>query len=155
MPDIEDISYDWLDNIAVYFRCKNRNYMDLWNVFEKDYERECYWKPVYEDYRTHKMTKVDMDQISFETIRTSLIDILKIYRKNPDIFSKIEEIEFQAAEDYDPVSLSKLAKLYKFFDALGLKPDASCSERDFLDPDNDDEFTLAIDKVILPGVRAQ
>lgn len=153
MPDINDISYEWLDRVDVYFRCKNKNYMDLWNVFEKDSGRECYWKPVYEDYRTHKIVKVDMEQMSFDTIKTSLIDVLKIYRKNPDIFSKIEEIEFQSSDDYDSVSLSRLAKLFEFFDALGLKPDASVSERNFLDPDNNDEFTMAIDKTIIDWRR--
>ena len=153
MPDVNDISYEWLDNIDVYFRCKNKNYMDLWNVFEKDSGRECYWRPVYEDHWTHRHVEVDMDQMSFETIKTSLIDVLKTYRENPSIFSKIEEIEFRASEDYNPISLSRLARLFEFFDALGLKPDASNSERDFLDLDNDDAFTMAIDKTIIDWRR--
>ena len=153
MPDVNDISYEWLDNIDVYFRCKNKNYMDLWNVFEKDSGRECYWRQVYEDHWTHRQVEVDMDQMSFETIKTSLIDVLKTYRENPSIFSKIEEIEFRASEDYNPISLSRLAKLFEFFDALGLKPDASNSERDFLDLDNDDAFTMAIDKTIIDWRR--
>lgn len=153
MPDVNDISYEWLDNIDVYFRCKNKNYMDLWNVFEKDSSRERYWRPVYEDHWTHRQVEVDMDQMSFETIKTSLIDVLKTYRENPSIFSKIEEIEFRASEDYNPISLSRLARLFEFFDALGLKPDASSSEQHFLDLDNDDAFTMAIDKTIIDWRR--
>ena len=153
MPDVNDISYEWLDNIDVYFRCKNKNYMDLWNVFEKDSSRERYWRPVYEDRWTHRQVEVDMDQMSFETIKTSLIDVLKTYRENPSIFLKIEEIEFRASEDYNPISLSRLARLFEFFDALGLKPDASSSEQNFLDLDNDDAFTMGIDKTIIDWRR--
>lgn len=99
----------------------------------------------YEDWRTHKRIDKDPEEISWDSIEIRMEEF--IHLEDYGIANKIDSIYFESKDENSDVCNQKLAKLFKFFNTIGCSPDASISERDFLNPDKD-EFYVIMDKYI-------
>lgn len=149
MANITEVPYYWDDAIRVQLRCKNKNYMDVWNEVKKDSCDVCYWQSSYTHYKTGEKMQVDMEAMAFDSIDISLWQLIDLVRQNNSILDKVEYVMFMASDDYSPEHIARLCELYQFFDALNLKPDASDSEREFVDNDEFDKFSAVISRTIL------
>lgn len=126
------IPWDFSNCVEVCLKAKNKNYKEVWEAFK---DEKCRYESWYVDCNGKKKKK-DPEELSWESIRVDL-DRFMAAASSP-IIGKIDEVWFEAVDENSYECNSKLALLYKFFDAIGCNPDDSVSERAFLE--EDDEF---------------
>ena len=137
------IPWDFSNYVEVRLKVKNKNYKEVWEAFK---DEKCSYEPWYVDYNGKK-SKKDPEELNWESIEVDL-DRFMAAASSP-IIGKIDEVWFEATDENSSECNSKLALLYKFFDAIGCNPDESVSERAFLD--EDDEFY----KIMKDTIRAK
>ena len=125
-----DVPYGLDDKMNIYLRTKNKNYEEVWNCVKPD--EKCPYECWYEDWNSHQKKLKDPEEVSWESISINLEDFINL-GQSQDVMSKIEEVRFGSAEDNSDECNRTLAMFYKFFDAIDCNPDASESERCFLD----------------------
>jgi len=139
------------DSLEIRIRCKNKHFKEMWEFFHKNGDfsngEECPYEPYYEDYKTHVKTKKDPEEVSWDSIRLSLDDMMMLNSRQ-DLVSKIDELSFSTQDENSSDQNAKLAMMYKTLDALGCNPDASGSERDFLNDDPTSEFEEKIFEIL-------
>lgn len=128
-----DIPWDFEDKIEIRLRTKNKNYKAVWEKFK---EEKCNYEPWYEDWKTHKRIPKDPEETSWDSIEVSLTNLLSL-ADDASIVKCIEEIEFESRDENSDECNRRLALLYKYFDAIGCNPDASDTERNFMDTDEE------------------
>jgi len=134
--------WDYENYVEIKLRTKNKNFKEVWEAFK---EEKCEYVPWYEDYRTHAKEMKDPEEMAWDSIKISLDALISM--SSCKCLDKIEEIWFESTDENSSECNAHLALMFKFLDSIGCNPDSSVSERNFMD-DEDDEFYSIMKKTI-------
>ena len=131
------IPWDLNDKVEISIATKNKHYKKLFRALKPD--DKCDFSDYYEDYRTHSQVKKDPEEVGWERIRINFEE-LKTANDIGGLVDLIEDIRFESQDENSSEDNRMLARIFRFLNAIDCNPDASVSERNFLDENDHEKF---------------